>query len=472
MRALAALLLCVCFAHAEDWSRFRGPNGAGVDDSAPLPDSLAPGSALWTTELPMGKSSPALTEDTIFLTGHEDEQLLTIALDRASGKIRWRRAAPSRRLEKLNRLNDEASSSPVTDGRNVYVFFGGYGLLSYGPDGNERWRVPLGPFTNFHGMGASPIYADGKVVMVCDQDQGAFIVALDAEDGSVVWRTERPDMVHSYTTPVVYSPAGGPAEVIAPGSYQIVSYRLDDGEELWRWRGLAYQVKGTAVVQGDRLYFNAWSVGGTAARRLVLPAFPEAIAKLDADGNRTLSVEEVPKEWQPDSSWAMQDLDKDGELNEKEWRYYTMRRTSTNSTLCLRLGGRGDVTRTHTIWQVQKNMPEVPAVLLYDDVAYLIKNGGIFTAFDAGTGEVLEQGRIREAMDNYYASPVAGDGKIYLASEKGFVSVVRAGADWEPMATADFGEPIFATPVISSGRIYLRAGTKLYCFGETKTQGP
>ena len=98
-------------------------------------------------------------------------------------------------------------------------------------------------------------------------------------------------------------------------------------------------------------------------------------------------------------------------------------------------------------------------------MAYLIKNGGIFTAFDKDTGEVLEQGRIREAMDNYYASPVAGDGKLYLASEKGLVSVVRAGGDWEPLATVDFDAPVFATPAISDGRIYLRAGAKVYCFG-------
>ena len=273
-------------------------------------------------------------------------------------------------------------------------------------------------------------------------------------------------MVHSYTTPVIYRPADGPTEVIAPGSYQIVSYRLDDGEELWRWRGMAYQVKGTAVIEGDRLYFNAWSVGGTAARRLVLPEFKDALARADADGDGLLAEDEIPKEWEPDSPFAMQDLNKDGKWNEKEWRYYTMRRTSTNSTVCLRLGGRGDVTNTHTIWQIQKNMPEVPAVLVYREVAYLIKNGAIFTAFDANTGDVLKQGRIRDAMDNYYSSPVAGDGKIFLASEQGLVSVVRAGAEWEALTTADFGEPIFATPVISGGRIYLRAGGELYCFGK------
>ena len=193
MKAAVALLLCACAVLAEDWSRFRGPNGLGVDDSAPLPDALAPDAAVWATELPMGKSSPALTEDKVFLTGHENEELITFALDRATGRVLWRRTAPSRRLEKLNRLNGEASSSPVTDGENVYAFFGGYGLVSYGPDGNERWRVPMGPFSNFHGMGASPIYADGKVIMVVDQDQKAFVVAEGfGEDLAAGLSDERP----------------------------------------------------------------------------------------------------------------------------------------------------------------------------------------------------------------------------------------------------------------------------------------
>ena len=126
-------------ARAEDWSRFRGPNGLGVVESSPLPAEFGPSKNLvWKTPLPMGKSSPALTADRIFLTAHEDEKLLTLCLDRKSGEILWRRTAPTRRLEVLNRLNDEASSSPVTDGANVYVFFGGYGLFSLGPDGGER----------------------------------------------------------------------------------------------------------------------------------------------------------------------------------------------------------------------------------------------------------------------------------------------------------------------------------------------
>jgi outer membrane protein assembly factor BamB len=347
----------------------------------------------------------------------------------------------------------------------VFVFFAGYGLLAYSADGEELWRRAMGPFTNFHGMGASPLVAADKVVMICDQDIGAYLIALNAADGSVAWKVDRPEMVHSFSTPAIYHPAQGPTEVIVPGSYQMVSYDLADGAELWRWRGLTYQVKSSPVIAGDRVYFNGWAPGGEPAVRLVLPAFDEALEKLDRDGDRHLAKDEIPQEWQP-GNWDMQDLDKDGVFDAKDWQYYTQRRTSTNSTLAIRLGGRGDVTATHTIWQSQRNMPDVPGVLLYRGALYLIKTGGILTTLNPETGEVFKQGRVHDAIDGYYASPVAGDGKVYLASEKGMVSVLHAAPEWEVISTVDFAEPIYATPALSAGRVYLRTSERLYCFGE------
>ena len=190
------MLFFTCAAIASDWTRFRGPNGTGVAEEGPLPAVFGPGSnVIWETRLPPGKSSPIVTETRIFLTAHHDGKLLTIALDRSTGKEIWRRAAPSTRTEKMHRLNDEAAPTPVTDGTNVYAFFGGYGLVAYGADGTELWTRPLGPFTNFHGMGASPILVDGKLVQVCDQDLDAFVIAVDPADGEILWKQARPDVV-------------------------------------------------------------------------------------------------------------------------------------------------------------------------------------------------------------------------------------------------------------------------------------
>jgi hypothetical protein len=157
----------------------------------------------------------------------------------------------------------------------------------------------------------------------------------------------------------------------------------------------------------------------------------------------------------------MQDLNKDGLWDAKDWQYYTQRRTSTNSTLALDLNGAAPALLA---WQSQKNMPDVPGVLLYRNVLYLIKNGGILTTLNPEDGSLLWQGRVRAALDNYYASPVAADGKVYLASEKGLVTVLQAGSQPAPGASVDFGEAIYATPALLGGHVYLRTGAKLYDF--------
>ena len=466
MRTPIASLVFVCSVvlQAGEWPRFRGENGAGVADKEALPGEIAPGKNVrWKTAIPLGKSSPVVTADRIYLTGHQSEKLFTIALDRESGKVAWTREAPGHRGEKRHQLNDPASPTPVSDGRNVYVFFAGYGLVSYDANGKERWRVPLGPFTNFHGMGASPILADGKVLMICDQDQNAFLLAVDKDTGKTVWKVERPEMVHSFSTPIVYRPKSGAPEVIIPGSYQMTSYDLGSGSLLWRVRGLTYQVKSGPVLAGDRLYFNGWAPGGEPSERIELPTFDEMIAAHDKNGDRKLSKDEVPKNWHP-GTWDMQDLDKDGLFDAKDWQYYRLRRTSSNSAMAIKLGGRGDVTESHVLWRYDKSLPDVPGILLYRDVLYLIRNGGILQTLDPSTGKLLKQGRLTHALDEYYASPVAGDGKVYMISRNGNVSVLTAGADWAIAATGELGEEVFATPAIADGHIWVRTATALYDF--------
>ena len=195
----------------------------------------------------------------------------------------------------MHRLNHEASVTPVTDGTNVYVFFGGYGLLAYGPNGEELWTLPLGPFTNFHGMGASPILVAGKLVMVCDQDLGAYLMAVDPANGEILWKRERPDFVHSFSTPVVYGQGSDGMEIIVPGSYRMTGYSPDGGE-VWRLSGLTYQVKSSPVLAGDRLFFNGWAPGAEPAVRLELPPFAEMTERFDANGDAELDKEEVPLE--------------------------------------------------------------------------------------------------------------------------------------------------------------------------------
>jgi outer membrane protein assembly factor BamB len=466
------ILVCLGTAAAADWPQFRGPNAAGVAEDTGLPAEFGPDrNVAWRTVLPVGSSSPVVVGDRIFLTGHEDDRLLTLCLDRASGKILWRREVQAAREEKLNKLNDRAAPTPATDGRNVYVFFGDFGLVSYGPDGNERWRVPLGPFTNLHGMAASPILVDGKLIQVCDQDIGAFLVALDPATGRVVWRTERSEVVHGFSTPVVYRPKGGPAQIIVPGSYQIIAYSADKGRKIWWVRGVTWQVKSAPVLDGDVLYFNGWAPGGDPGEQIEVPPFAEAVAKIDANHDGRISKDEVwPSAWKPSGSFEAVDLGKDSLLDERDWTFYRARRAARNSTIAVRLGGSGDVTDTHLLWRFQKSLPDVPCPLLYRGVLYLVRTGGILTTLNPKTGEILKQGRLTGALDGYYASPVGADGKVYLLSQGGKAVVLRAGGEWEILAVNDLGEDGYATPAVVDRKIYLRTRQTLYCFQE-KTAG-
>ena len=465
-RIALALLCSACVAAASDWTRFRGPNGTGVAEVGPLPVVFGPDSNLaWETELPPGKSSPVVTDSKVFVTAWHGQQLLTIALDRETGRELWRRAAPARRTETMHRLNDEASPTPVTDGTNVYAFFGGYGLVAYDGEGSELWTLPLGPFTNFHGMGASPILADGKLVLVCDQDLDAYVIAVDPANGEILWRRPRPDFVHSFSTPVVHESGDGGREIIVPGSYRMMSY-APDGRELWRLDGLTYQVKSGPVVDGDRLFFNGWAPGGEPAVRLELPPFREMHERFDANGDLELTREEVPADWLP-GNWEMHDRNKNGTMNERDWEHYRARRVSENSCMAVQLGGRGNVTETHTLWRHRKSLPDVASPLLYREVLYLVRNGGIVTALEPDSGKVLKQGRLREALEGFYASPVAGDGKVYMVSDAGKVVVIEAGRDWKVLQTNDLGEDVYATPALADGGLLIRTKTRLYCFRES-----
>ncbi len=465
MKLVPAALLASSLLAASDWTRFRGPNGSGVTEAGPLPVVFGPGTnVLWETDLPPGKSSPVLTEHRLFLTAHEGDKLLTLALDRRTGREIWRRAAPSRRLESMHRLNNEASSTPVTDGTNVYAFFGGYGLVAYGPEGDERWTLPLGPFTNFHGMGSSPILADGKLILVCDQDLDAYMLALDPANGEILWKRSRTDFVHGFSTPVVFDPGEGGIEIIVPGSYRMTSYS-PQGKEIWRLDGLTYQVKSGPVIGGDRLFFSGWAIGGEAAARLELPSFEEMRQRFDTNGDSELTKQEIPEGWLP-GSWEMHDRNKNGTMNARDWAHYRARRVSENACMAIRLGGRGDVTQSHMLWRHQKSLPEVPSPVLYRGVLYLVRNGGIVTTLDPASGQVLKQGRLRDALEGYYASPVAGDGKVYMISDAGKAVVIEAGADWKVLRTNDLGEDVYATPAIGAGCLYIRTASRLYCFGE------
>ena len=460
----AAILLLVTLL-AADWPRFRGPNGSGVADTSEVPSEFAK-SVAWKLQLSPGHSSPVLSGTRIFLTALDDSKLYTYSIDRASGKVVWRRECPRSRTEPIDKRNSAASSSPVIDGSNVYVFFGDYGLISYTHDGQERWRTPLGPFHNVYGMGASPILAGDKVVLVCDQGVGSFVIAVDKNDGRVRWKTARPQAVSGHSTPVLYEPENAPAQILAPGSFQLTSYSAETGEKLWWIDGLPSEMKSVPVIGGDTVYISGYNIPqNDPGKQVKIPPFAEALAKDDANHDGKLARDEIG-EAKLKSYFPFLDLNRDGFLDREEWRVYQASMAAENGLLAVRLGGRGDVTRTSLRWKYQKSIPQLPSPLLYRSVLYMINDGGVLSTIDPDTGSLLQQSRLRGAIDHYYASPVAADGKVFLVSQSGVITVLKAGGTPEILTVHELDDESYATPAIADGRIYIRTRSALYCFGK------
>jgi len=442
-----------------EWLQFRGPNGAGVAEGFSLPAEFSSTkNVAWKTPVPFARSSPVITADRIFLTATEGDKLITLALDRKTGKLLWRRDAIRARHMPIYKANDGASPTPVSDGKNVYAFFAELGLISYGPDGKERWRVPLGPFNSFYGMGGSPILVGNTLVMVCDQRTDSFIIAVDTRNGKELWKKSRPNF-EAYSTPAIYRPKDGPAQAIVLGSQSVDAYSLDKGERLWWVTKIGSYPKGVPVMGTEMVY-----VIGEGADEPFLPPFDEMLKQFDADKDQRIHRDEVKSQKEALEHFGWLDANSDGYIERTEHDFVRNSTTSGHGLTAVRLPGQGDLTSSNIVWQLKKAYPGIPAPLVYRGVMYLMKEGGIVSSVDPASGQVLKQGRTPNALEEYYASPVAGDGKIFVVSASGKVTVLKADAQWEILATSDLDEEVWATPAIAGGNLYIRTRNALYAF--------
>ena len=476
MIALLLLLSMLTTVVSDEWTQFRGPNGTGVSETKNLPTEFGPKkNVVWKADLPPGHSSPVLTRDRIFVTAHEKDTLLVIALDRQTGKILWRRPVPRTIPGRLQNVNGPASPSPVTDGTNVYVFFQEFGLVSFDAAGKERWKLPLGPFNMFYGFGASPILVDDKVILPVDQDHPAsYMIAVDKNNGRVRWKVERPVVISGYSTPIIYQPRQGPKQIIVPESFQLSAYSVADGKRVWWVRGLACEMKSIASHDSEYLYINGWGFPqNQPGQQVKTISWEEALAAHDKDKDRMITKAEMPADAPRGSMERMVtaafeafDMDRNEKLDEKDWEVFRAMMASENGLLAIKMGGQGDQTANAIRWRYQKPVPQVPSTLLYHNVLYMINDSGILISFDPATGNVIKQGRLHGAIDKYFSSPVAADDKVFLIGQGGQVSVVKADGNWEVLAVNELDDECYATPAIADGRIYIRTRSALYAFGK------
>ena len=450
------------------WGRFRGPNGSGVAlDEQALPSRFdRDRNLVWRVPVPEGYSSPILSGDAVVLTAALGDQLLTFSLDRTTGEERWRRAVRAARAEELDTRNHRAAASPAVDADgNVFVFFGDFGLVSYGPEGTERWQLPLGPFENVYGMGASPIVAGDLVILACDQQRDSFLLAVDAATGDVRWRTPRPQARSGHSSPVLWRSPEGEHQVLVAGSFMLTAYAVETGERRWWVGGLPFEMKSTPVLDGDMLFVHGYaSPLNQPGDQIEVAPWATTLAAHDRDGDRLISYDEFP-DARSRGYIPYLDLDGDGLMNEEDWQYYRAAMASLNGMVAMRLGGAGEMTAQSVRWRYHRAVPQLPSPLLYQGVLYMINDGGIVTSFEPATGEVLARGRLRGAVDDYYASPVAADDKLFFVGVSGTVAVVEADDQLDQLTVNDLESPAYATPAIVDGRIYVRTVDALWAFG-------
>jgi outer membrane protein assembly factor BamB len=457
---LSVLLATVTSAAAEEWSRFRGPNGTGIVPDAGYPIEFGPSRNLkWRAAVRPGKSSPVLSRRHVFLTGYDEGALYTQCFDRETGRLLWERREPRARHDHANGLNEPSASSPVTDGENVYVFFRDFGVVSYDAAGAVRWKKPMGPFANREGAAASPIIAASSLILVLDQLERSEIVALSLVTGAVQWQVARHEKTEAWTTPVLYAPPGQPAQIVTAGSGLFGGHAVESGARLWTHPGVAPTMVASPVVTGD-------TVVGFGYGFDPMPPFAEVLARSDKDRDGRVSIAESGTD-----GWLVGIANyygnRDGFIVESEWLAANAAVVAPSSLVAVSLvRDTGGGITARELWRYEKSFfGVVPSPLVLDGLVYTIKNGGILTILRADTGEVVRTGRVGSGPASYSASPVATDGRIYFANEDGIVLVLRAGKDSEPLAANDLGEPLFATPALSEGRIYIRGQKTLFSFG-------
>ena len=254
---------------ARYWSRWRGPSGQGIVDGTGYPDTWSDtANVLWKVEVPgTGHSSPIVWGDRIFLTTSRDQgqQVSLLSFRRSDGALLWETDAPAGRQERHHGKNTPASATPTTDGERIYVSFGSRGMVAVDFDGTLVWHRDLGRIDNYHGPAGSPLLYKDTVIIYQDQNEGAFIVALDARTGETRWRADRSASV-GWGSPVAIN-VGDHDELIVSSQRRVQSYEPTTGEELWRCEGNLFEVIPTPVVGHGLLFCTSGRAGPTLAIR-------------------------------------------------------------------------------------------------------------------------------------------------------------------------------------------------------------
>jgi outer membrane protein assembly factor BamB len=404
-RTLVLLLLLSVAAHcrAQEWSRFRGPNGSGISEAKTIPSHWGEGDYNWKIPLPgPGHSSPVIWGERVFVTSGDDtsNRIWVICINTADGKMDWKHAFPLT-LYRKNGFNTVASGSPAADPERMYAAWTTPERLSvaaFRHDGKRIWERDLGPFASQHGGGLSPVIYKDRVILANQQDGESSILALDSATGATRWKTPRRTTEAAYATPCVLRTVGGKeALIFANHSHGISAVQPETGQVLWEM----------ADVFDKRVVSSPLIAAG-----LIVGACGSG------EGGGYLVAVRTGDE----------DSDQKPELA------YTIRRSA----------------------------PYVPTSISVGELLFLWEDEGTVTCLEARTGEVRWRERVGK---HYFSSPVYVDGRLFCVSTTGEVVVIKASDRFELLARNPLNETTHSTPAVSGGRMYIHTAKHLISIG-------
>lgn len=456
---------------AEDWAQFRGPNATGVaaESTQPPVEFSAEQNLKWSLDLGKGVACPIIVKGRCVVTQlSADNTFDVIALDAQSGQQLWKTEFETGTLPEIMPPNEHASSTPASDGQRVFVHFSSIGMLALDLEtGKELWRFKLPMPFYLMGWGAanSPIVSGDTVFFNLDDDLASYLIAFDAESGSVKWQTDRSEMLGGYAVPVLCT-ADGRTDVVIAGSGKLKGYDPETGQELWTCNSLLRTIMSTPVVREDRIYVTCQSYGDTD--RVLKYAL---LQWLDTNQDEKLSKDELDPAFH--EKFEKGDHNGDGFLIDDEiddaFQARSNRVGGGNITQAVRGGGSGDVTETHMLFNLDHQTPSnIASPLAHDGRLLMVKKGGISAAFDLQDGSTVWMKKRIGNFGNYYASPVAAGEYIYVPGENGRIVVLKSGPELEVLAKNDTGDSLVATPAIADNRLYVRTLNKVFCFAEEK----
>jgi len=389
---------------AQDWPRFRGPNGSGVSDATTVPTKWTDNDYNWQIDLPgAGHSSPVVLGDLLVVTcGVPDNGArIVLALEAISGKERWRKTLHAA-THRAHKLNSSASATQSLDADNVYTCWttpDSFLLMALDHQGHERWRVNLGTFKAGHGDGVSPIVHGNFVIVPKEHEGESEIVALDRSTGKVTWRVPRRSRT-TWATPCVFRNGAGESELIF-SSYEhgITSLRPNDGKLNWEADVFSKEhfesTIGSPIVAGDLVLGMS---GYLAVRQEVIAVRP---------AGRAMKI-------------------------------------------------------AKPIYTLDRGAPLCTTPLVIGELLFLWADEGIVSCANAHSGELHWQKRVG---GKYYASPVALNGHVYNVSTDGTVVVVAAHERYSLISRMKLGQGSHSTPAVANGVMYLRTFSKLFSIG-------